>query len=339
MATSTKPESTAVATTEKPSPVAALLLAHRSRIEDLLPEGVAFSRLIAQVRVEVTKNPKILECTQLSVVESICRVQQWGLQIGVSAYLVPYGKTCTPVADYKGLASLMVESRAVRAVQARTVFANEAFEYEYGLEERLVHRPIHDPTKRGAILGAYCILRLPGGRDVFEFMSIEDIEVIRKGSKQWGPDKVAMCPPWYAKKTVIRQVSKLVPKNPRFERVLSVIDEELADGVDRDEDRPTPAPTGAATSAAPSEDADWTLDDDEPAVVEGASNAEPTTVAGEPECPTCSGQMWDNRPKKASGQYKPNAPDFTSRDRECGGKLWPGQWPPKTKATQDELAL
>lgn len=329
MATAATPESTAVATTERQSPVAALILAHRSRIEDLLPEGVNINRVIAQMRVEVTKNPKILECTQVSVIESICRIQQWGLQIGVSAYLVPYGKTCTPVADYKGLASLMVESRAVRAVQARAVFTNEAFEYEYGLEERLVHRPIHDPTKRGAIKGAYCILRLPGGRDVFEFMSIEDIEVIRKTSKQWGPDKVGVCPPWYAKKTVIRQVSKLVPKNPRFDRVLDVIDEELG-------------ATGDATAAAPAETADWTVDDDEPAVVERAAPAAAETAATPaadvplPTCPTCKGEMWDNR----VGKRNPRAPDFKCKSRECEGVLWPGQWPPKPKdGAQEELSV
>jgi recombination protein RecT len=231
---------------------------------------MSYNRLIAQVRVEVTKNPKILECTQLSVVESICRIQQWGLQIGVDAYLVPYGQTCTPVADYKGLAALMVASRAVRAVQARPVYANEAFSYEYGLNEQLVHRPIHDPAKRGALMGAYCILRLPGGRDVFEFMSIEDIEAIRANSKQWGPKKVPVCPPWYAKKTIIRQVAKLVPKNPKFERVLEVIDDELAGGRTDDET------------------ADWTVDDAEPAVVDRAP------VAAAPAAPLRSGGRDDH---------------------------------------------
>lgn len=36
-----------------------------------------------------------------------------------------------------------------------------------------------------------------------------------------------------------------------------------------------------------------------------------------PKCPTCSGWMWDNRPKKASGERKPTSADFTCKDREC----------------------
>ena len=40
-------------------------------------------------------------------------------------------------------------------------------------------------------------------------------------------------------------------------------------------------------------------------------------------CPRCDSEVWDNRPKKASGQFKPNSPDFTCKDKECGWKQWP----------------
>jgi len=54
----------------------------------------------------------------------------------------------------------------------------------------------------------------------------------------------------------------------------------------------------------------------------GASVAEP-----EPRCPTCNGEMWDNRASKTN----PRAPDFKCKDRSCDGVFWPGQWPPKPK--------
>lgn len=46
------------------------------------------------------------------------------------------------------------------------------------------------------------------------------------------------------------------------------------------------------------------------------------------ECPKCGGELWDNRPKKRSGEMKPNAPDFACKDKENCGWL---QWPPKDK--------
>jgi hypothetical protein len=43
----------------------------------------------------------------------------------------------------------------------------------------------------------------------------------------------------------------------------------------------------------------------------------------EVKCPKCSGKMWDNRPKKATGEYSVAAPDFKCRDKACDGKIWP----------------
>lgn len=42
-----------------------------------------------------------------------------------------------------------------------------------------------------------------------------------------------------------------------------------------------------------------------------------------PKCPVCDGPMWDNRPKKASGEYSANAPDFKCKKKDCDGKVWP----------------
>ena len=40
-------------------------------------------------------------------------------------------------------------------------------------------------------------------------------------------------------------------------------------------------------------------------------------------CPKCGGPMWDNREKKATGKFKPTSPDFSCKDKECGGAIWP----------------
>ena len=41
-----------------------------------------------------------------------------------------------------------------------------------------------------------------------------------------------------------------------------------------------------------------------------------------PPCPVCSGDMWDNRPKKASGAVNPKAPDFGCKNKACTGRVW-----------------
>jgi hypothetical protein len=52
--------------------------------------------------------------------------------------------------------------------------------------------------------------------------------------------------------------------------------------------------------------------------VETVERMTPTPAGIDPSCPTCSGQMWDNREKKTN----PKAPDFKCRDKNCQGVIW-----------------
>lgn len=40
-------------------------------------------------------------------------------------------------------------------------------------------------------------------------------------------------------------------------------------------------------------------------------------------CPDCGSDCYDNRPKKESGKYKANAPDYACKDKDgCGKRIW-----------------
>ena len=56
--------------------------------------------------------------------------------------------------------------------------------------------------------------------------------------------------------------------------------------------------------------------------VESIERIAPTPPGIDPNCPTCSGLMWDNRPKKQSGDMNPKAPDFKCKDKSCQGVIW-----------------
>ena len=56
--------------------------------------------------------------------------------------------------------------------------------------------------------------------------------------------------------------------------------------------------------------------------VESVERLAPALSSVDPSCPTCSGTMWDNRPKKASGDANPKSPDFKCKDKACGGVIW-----------------
>ena len=72
-----------------------------------------------------------------------------------------------------------------------------------------------------------------------------------------------------------------------------------------------------------------------PSVIEPEPASEPVDVVGEVmavtettpprtdlECYLCGSKVYDNRPNKRSGQYKPKAPDFTcSNNNDCSGMV------------------
>lgn len=199
----------------------------QARIAPFLPEGVKYDRVVAAAQLAAANNPDIAKCDPASIVMAVAKAMQWGLEIGETVHLVPFGRTLTAVADYKGLAQLMIASRCVRHVEAHCVYEHDGFEYVQGSEARLWHQPVSDRKARGALKGAYVLLHLPFGVRAFDYMSIEDIDEIRqKYSKQW---KKGPVPAWYAKKTVVRQVSKLVPKDPRLAKAFAVLEQDVAE--------------------------------------------------------------------------------------------------------------
>lgn len=242
-------------------------------IKPFLPEGVDPIRVAASVMLAMQndKSGTLAKCTPKSLILGVARIQQWGLELGTTAHLLPFKDKsgtyeATPTADYKGLAELMVRSGAVRFVQAKVVYDGDFFEYSLGTDARLVHRP-GPKAGRGQITHAYCVLDLPFGRQVFDVMMAEDIDEIRQRfSKQWkeGPLK-----PWYAMKTIVRQVSKLVPKNPRLAKALAVMHE------DREIDLEPDAPQTAALNAGDTDPGQILAQDRAIAAAEDDDNAPP----------------------------------------------------------------
>jgi phage RecT family recombinase len=250
MAAAQKPEpGTAVATQDEPRQVTARDLpavirrskTARAQLAAFLPPGVSLERVAASVDLalrkaradwaEACRNDRtktglapLERCEPGSILLAVAKIQQWGLEIGETAHLVPFGTSCTPVADYKGLSELMVASGVAKMVEAHCVYEKEPFRLKRGTVTEVEHHPIGDPKARGDMVGAYAIVHVRGNLPLTEYMSVDEIDKIRQEkSKQW---KKGPLPEWYARKTVIRRIAKYVPKNPRLAKLLAEIDAE-----------------------------------------------------------------------------------------------------------------
>jgi phage RecT family recombinase len=201
--------------------------AARKIIEPLCPAGTDYRRVIQEVYLAVKDNPDLLKCEPASIVRAVGRAVSWGLVIGETVHLVPFGKQCKAMQDYKGKIELVERSGAARAVHAENVYEHDDFLLELGAHPIVRLRPVLDPTKRGAFIGTYAVALLSHDNIKAIWVPASEIEAIRqKHSKQW---KSGVMPYWYGQKTAIHRLAKQIPKSAKTARALATLDEDEDD--------------------------------------------------------------------------------------------------------------
>lgn len=211
--------------------VATMLEQNRSTIAQALPRHLTPDRLMRVAISELRTNEKLAECHPASLVSSIVKASQLGLEVSSAlghAYLVPYKTEATLIIGYRGLITLARRSGEIQSLTARVVHEKDHFELEYGLHERLRHIPSTE-DEPGPITHVYAVAHLKDGGVQYEVMTKAEVDAIRKRSKAGGAG------PWVtdyqemARKTVVRRLFKYLP-----------VSVELADALAVDDDRPEP---------------------------------------------------------------------------------------------------
>jgi recombination protein RecT len=146
----------------------------RAEIERSLPNKMDADRFARIVVTTVRQSPGLERCTKTSVLAGCMLAAQLGLEPGPLgfSYLVPFKNKAKGgvqeaqfILGYKGVIQLARRSGDIKDIQARTVFEDDVFEHEYGLEPRLIHRPNHDSESKPRLY--YLITRfLSGGEYV-----------------------------------------------------------------------------------------------------------------------------------------------------------------------------
>jgi len=207
----------------------------RKQIGMALPKHMTPDRMVRIALTELRKVPQLLNCDRASLFGAIVQCSQLGLEPGNSlghAYLLPYGKECNLIIGYKGLIELARRSGQIVSISAREVRENDEFVIEYGLEEKLLHKPYH--KERGELVGFYAIARLKEGGHQFEYLTVSEINKIKDTSKS----AKSRMSPWndyyeeMAKKTVIRRLFKYLPVSVEIQQAVT-LDEQADAGVQK----------------------------------------------------------------------------------------------------------
>lgn len=220
------------------------LTQQRGAIETVATKYLTAEKLLKYVGLALSRNPKLAECTPMSVLKCVITASQLGLDpsgtLG-SAYLIPFKDECTLIVGYRGLIDLIRRYCDIQ-VEARAVFKGDVFDWSYGTNPTLVHKPGaewvgHAPS----LTHVYAVFTWPDGRKTFEVMTRKEVDRIRFSSKNgerapWADDGgnanqgngfIEM-----AKKTVVRRGVKLQPLTVEAQDAITAADETEATTLD-----------------------------------------------------------------------------------------------------------
>lgn len=219
-----KTQGTKAVSKKQPQTIKDYINAMSGEIAKALPQVMTPERFTRIALSAVSNTPKLGNCTPQSFLGAMMNAAQLGLEPNTplgQAYLIPFenrkkGITeCQFQIGYKGLIDLAYRSGEVKMIDAQTVYENDEFEYELGMDPVLKHKPAR--TNRGNPIYFYATFKLTNGGQGFQVMSIEDVQDhAKKYSKTYNNG------PWQtnfeemAKKTVLKKLLKYAPLKTEF---------------------------------------------------------------------------------------------------------------------------
>lgn len=217
----------------------------RKRFAQSVPAHMSPERMIRVCALSVNKNPKLMECTPMSLLGAMLSCAALGIEPDTPlghCHLIPFEKKrkegnrwvtdrveVNLVIGYRGYIDLARRSGNLKSLHADVVYSNDTFEFEYGSNRHLKHVPA--PGDRGEKIWAYCHAALDNDEEAFEVIPWNDILKTRDGTEAYraalrqkdrGHTSGYEKSPWVAhenmmaRKTAIRLLTKTLPMSIEY---------------------------------------------------------------------------------------------------------------------------
>lgn len=210
---------------------------YMAQIKNFFGDEKQAMKFLSSVMADVQKTPALIECEPTSLINSYMTMAQLGLMpSGVSgeAYVLPYnkgqnGKIAQFQLGYQGLITLFFRAGGT-SVRAEIVREHDEFSYENGQVRHKIDI-MKSNEKRGEAVGAYAIA-IVNGHEIAKAMNADDILGMgKKFSKSfdskftpWNEDNDPEL--WMWKKTVLKQLGKMLPKNETIYKAIAADNED-----------------------------------------------------------------------------------------------------------------
>lgn len=173
----------------KPATLAEQIESMSEKFQLAMPRGMEARQLIRDAMSLMRLQPNLAKCDSASVLGGLMTFAQLGLRPGVlgHGWLIPFKSrkqinkqwvdvwSAQIVIGYKGYAELVHRSGQATTMVGRTIHANDTFELEYGIDEKLVHKPCMTGC-RGEVIGYYAVIKYQSGGYVFWHMTVPEAQ-------------------------------------------------------------------------------------------------------------------------------------------------------------------
>lgn len=202
---------------------------YKGQIANALPKHITPDRMVRLTMTAFSQNTALQKCDLHSIFASVIVASQLGLEIGVGGqgYLVPYGGKATFVPGWQGLVDLV--SRAGRAtVWTGAVSVGDEFDWALGDRPFIKHRPGSGGDTWKDITHVYAVGRVNGSEyPVLEVWTMDRVvkhlnKFNKVGARHYALEKNGQNMEMYARKVVLLQVLKYMPKSIEVQRAMDV---------------------------------------------------------------------------------------------------------------------
>lgn len=222
--------------TAEPPSIGKIIERMQPELRRALPKGMDADRMArlaltvlrqSEMQAQAAGKPhmSLASCSPQSFAGALMTAAALGLEPGVNgeAYLVPYKRECQLIIGYQGYAKLFWQNPLARHLDAQAVYANDEFDYEYGLTPSLRHKPARG--ERGEVIYYYAVATLSTGGSSFVVLTPGEVKKLR-GGKVGTSGNIDDPMRWMERKTVLRQLIKTLPRSTQLNAAMNA-DEEL----------------------------------------------------------------------------------------------------------------